>query len=343
MTEAVFPLLGPALVVLVVLPLAAVLARMGLELLRRAPGVGALRGLGPRYVLLVASSLLPIAWFASAALHQAETGRSVLACVVEHGHDSACVEPRLFSLALLAAMTLLALPTLLGTFRRSAWPAASGPHRADERIRAIVDRTPGLADLRGRVEVDDELAPAIATRGLVRPVVVVRSSYLDALDDNAIAAALAHELEHVRHRDPLRYLLLSLSLALNPLGRLSLRREVQRWIAAREAQCDHDAVMGGAEPTALAHALVRAARPGASASPLPALAATDLAMLQLRVELLMSYAERPLGERRPRAVPVLRVALALLVVVVVWPHSGETRALDVLHVGAERAAASLLP
>lgn len=342
MTEAAFPLFGPALVLGVVLPLSALLVRLALELAHRLAPASALHGLRARYLLLLASSLLPIAWLLSAAIHQAETGLSVLACIVDHGLDPNCIEPRLFGLALVGTLTVLALPTLVRALGGSTSAAYSRAGPALARVRAVIERTPWLAELRDLVDVRNDSGPAIATRGIMRPIVVVRASYLDDLDDTALAAALGHELEHVRYRDPLRYLLMSLVLALNPLGRLWLGAEVRRWIAAREAECDHDAVIHGADPAALAHALILAARPMAASQPIPALATAELAILQLRVELLMAYVERR-SASSIRSRPALRFAGILFALVIAWPHSGETAALDVLHASAEGAVATILP
>lgn len=343
MTEAAFPLLGPALVVGVVLPISALLVRIALELTHRLVPNAALHGVRARYLVLLASSLLPITWLLSAALHQAETGLSVLACIVDHGLDPNCIEPRLFGLALVVTMSVLALPTLIRALRGSISGPDSKTGPELERVRAILERTPWLAELRDLVVVRDGSGPAIATHGIVRPTVVVRWSYLERLDDTALAAALGHELEHVRYRDPLRYLLMSLALALNPIGRLWLGREVRGWIAAREAECDHDAVIRGADPAALAHALILAARPTDTDVPIPALATAELAILQLRVELLMAYSERRSANFETRSRPALRFAGVLLAVVVAWPHSGETAALDVLHTSAEGVVATILP
>jgi hypothetical protein len=58
-TEATFPLLGTALVVLIVLPAFALLAKAGLLMLERDEVGGPLHGLNLRYVLLTGSSVLP--------------------------------------------------------------------------------------------------------------------------------------------------------------------------------------------------------------------------------------------------------------------------------------------
>lgn len=343
MSEVVFPVLGAALVIALVLPATALAARLMLAALDRLTPIGGAPWLALRYGVLVAASALPIAWFASAAAHQAESGRSVLACLLQHGDDAACVEPRLFSLTLLGAMLLMALPTLVRALRDGAVIRAARREGSDARITALIDATPALASLRGRVYVLRGLHDAIASRGLLRGVVLVRAEWLASLDDVAVAAALAHETEHVRNHDPLRYLLLSLSAVISPLGSLILRRDVRRWIAAREMQCDRLAVSRGADPAALAQALVVAARPPMRAAVAATLVPPDLRALELRVEMLLAYGEHPPREIDEAGAPVLRLAFALLIVVIALPHGGETAALDALHVGTERAVASFFP
>lgn len=343
MSEVAFPLLGAALVISVVLPMTAVLVRLILILLGRGTSIGGLRGLTPRYFLLVGVVAVPIAWFSSAAAHQAETGRSVLACILDHGADPSCLEPRLFSLVLLGAIGAFGIPTIVrgvtdGTPLRRIRRQAAHP-----RVAALIDSVEHLGVLRRRVHVSADLPDPIATRGSLRPAVFVRTSWLDGVDDAALAAALAHEAEHVRGRDPLRYLLLSLSRAVNPLGAMVLGAELRRWVAAREVQCDRLAVARGADPTALAHALVLAARPAEAIPVVAALEPTDLGALQLRVSLLLAYAEQPERVRAELGAPRLSLALVLLGIVAALPHTGQTAALDALHVGTERAVESFLP
>ena len=100
MSELVFPLLGVALVFLVILPACAAGVKLLLVLLEQSALAGPLRGLGLRFVLLSASSILPIVWLFSAGLHQAESGRSVLACLFAHDTRTLCVESALFALTL---------------------------------------------------------------------------------------------------------------------------------------------------------------------------------------------------------------------------------------------------
>ncbi len=338
MTEGAFPVLGALFVAFVVLPLGALLAKAGLFWIEQSGPRRVLHALDLRLALLVGSSALPLAWFISAGVHQAEEGSgSSLACLFEHDVPSSCLEPALFVL-LLSGGALLALGRLLAR-------AGSVPVAHSERARVLRRRLarlfrerPGLSHLGARVVITDSPL-AIAARGYVRPYVVLGTAFAEQLSDDALASALAHEAEHLARRDPLRYLLLELALAVNPLGRTLLGPEAARWRAAREAHCDREAVLSGARPLALAEALVRAARP----QPIEAVAlgAPRASVLALRVKMLLAYAERA-PERccRARARTTL-LPLVVLALVLVLPHQFGAGVLDRLHTGSERALAAL--
>jgi Zn-dependent protease with chaperone function len=333
-SEAAFPVLGAAFVVLVVLPLSAALTKALLVFLEREQRGGRLGGLGLRYVLLTASSVLPVAWFLSAGIHQAESGRSALACLLAHEEPVWCAEPAVFAL-LLAGASFIAW--------RSAFEGAgpvplSWSPRAEvlsQRLARLIDAAPSLAPLRGRVVVTEERGFTLGTRGLVRPLVFVGTELAAKLTDDMLESALGHEQEHVRSRDPLRYLLLQLALGINPFGRFLLAPHAARWRAAREAHCDREAVLHGASPLPLADAILRAARPTSrEAAPL---GAEETSVLSLRVRLLVAFSERAPVRCRHEHPSALPLALALVVAALLLPHRTGTAVLDLVHIGAEQA------
>jgi beta-lactamase regulating signal transducer with metallopeptidase domain len=163
-------------------------------------------------------------------------------------------------------------------------------------------------------------------------------AFAATLTDAMLAAALSHEREHVRALDPLRYLLLELALHVNPVGRWLLTTHAARWTDAREAHCDREAVLGGAEPLPLAQALLKAARPGPVL--VPALAPNSLAVLKLRVSLLLAFAERHPRRHCRDGQATIPIAFALLLIAMLLPHQTGTQALDALHVSIERVFTS---
>jgi len=340
-SQAVFPLFGPLLVFAVALPLSAGIAKLLLAILDRlGRSSSALDShQGVRYVLLVASSGAPLAWFFSASLHQAETGDSPGVCAVGHASDAYCPEAALFALALVLCAALFALPRLLREQLALPTSASQRARDAAARVTALIHKRPSLTPLVGRIDIRDVLAVPIATLGIVRPRVVARSSFVEDLDDEALAGALHHELEHVAGRDPLRYFVAWWALAVNPVGRFVLDKELARWMLAREVHCDRDAVLDGAGAPALAQAIVTAARPLSSQHLHPALGSSDAEMLKLRVDLLLSYTER--SPVRGGGQPALRVACFFLAAIIVLPHGGSTGALDVVHTACESAVASI--
>lgn len=341
MNEAIFPLLGPVLVVLFALPASALIAKTLLAVLDRLePAAGLPRQSSLRYAIIVASSVAPLAWFLSASLHQAEPGERLFICAAHAAPGGFNLEAISFALVLLALTTALAVPSILRERRSWRSPTPSeGSSLQRLRVDALIVRHPALHPLRDLVMVEDACADPIATLGVVVPRVVLRTDFARALDDEALCAALHHELEHLRDQDPLRYFAARWALAVNPLGRAMLGDELARWVLARELHCDRAAVVSGASAPALAQALISAARPP-SPSPQPALGAAHAEAIKLRVGLLLSYADR-----RPRPAtppPSLRPAFALLAVVLVLPHHAGTLPLDTLHRASERAAALLV-
>jgi Zn-dependent protease with chaperone function len=339
MNELLFPTVGAALVALVVLPAFAALCLLMLRALERVSGSRLHSFRTVRFLLLVFPSLLPLAWALSAGLHQAETGRSVLACLISHDLEQLCIEPLLF-VAMLAAFVLLRIRPFLWAARRPP-RAASGLESMEViRVEELIGRHSSLALLRGRIMITDGAVGGCATLGVLWPVVALDASFVQQCDDETLLGALAHELEHVRGRDPLRYLLLALSVHVNPITERLLGRHAAAWIFSREVQCDRAAVLAGAEPFGVARALLQASRPPRAAM---AHISGAGAKLRLRVELALAY-----GERRPaNDVAQGRSALLLVLVgalAVALPHLdlGGTDPLDVLHTAVERVAEGLL-
>lgn len=341
MTEIAFPVLGTAFVVLVVLPLFAAVAKVGLTLLERDEAGGPLHGLNARYLLLIGASVLPIAWLVSAGLHQVEAGSSVISCLFDHDSATPCFEPGSFALLLAIGVLVVCLRALRGS--RQLRPSRSDAARL---LRARLDRLiavrPALVGLRGLVVVSEEPSFAIGTRGLFRPRVFVGLAFASELTDDMLGSALGHENEHVQSLDPLRYLLLELALGVNPVGRFLLSPHVARWRAAREAHCDREAVVHGAAPIPLADAIVRAARPVAVAWSSIPLGTDDTAMLKLRIRMLLAFAEKSPDRCCSEGRSAIPVTVVLLSVALVLPHQTGTQALDALHSGSEHALTYVL-
>jgi Zn-dependent protease with chaperone function len=334
MIEATFPLLGAAFVVLIVLPAFALLAKAGLMMLERDEAGGPLHGLKLRYVLLTGSSVLPLGWLLSAGLHQAETGKSVLACLFDHDTAERCFEPGFFALVLAAAVLAASL-RVIRKYRGARSSSTDAASALLVRVKRIVAGDPELARLLRRVVVTDDITFALGTHGWLRPRVFIGTAFAARLSDPMLASALAHEAEHVRALDPLRYLVLQIALAVNPFGRFLLEPHVAHWQAAREAHCDREAVIHGAAPLPLAEAIIRAARPGAREA--VALGARDTAILKFRIGMLLAFAERTPVRCCHQGPSALPVAFVLLLITLFMPHQTGTAALDVLHMGAEHA------
>lgn len=330
MNEGIFPVLGTAFVVLVVLPAFALLARIALDALEHQRAAGPLHGLNLRYVLLLGSSVFPVAWFLSAGLHQAESGSSALHCLFDEGPAALCFESIYFALALAA----FAMARAFKHVRQArSVPALAANPQATTRLARVVHQNANLAALKNRIFVTENARIAIGTFGLLHPVIVVSTRFLASATDDMLVGALAHEREHLRSFDPLRYVLLDVAMAINPVGRLILKNHVARWFAAREAHCDREAVVHGAEPLPLADAILCAARPIEAV----ALGAKDTKALRFRVQMLLAFSERKPMHCCHQGRASIPIAALLLFAVLFLPHQAGTTALDVIHRGAEGA------
>jgi hypothetical protein len=332
-SEFAFPLLGTAIVVLVVLPACSLLAKVALVLLDRHEAGGPLHWLRLRFLVLSGSSALPLAWFFSAGLHQAESGESVLACLFVHDAATLCYDSGLFALALGAVVVTRSMRVVRSSTRSHA--SAEEASVLVARLARVLESHPMLWPLHDRIVVSGATDFSIGTHGWWKPRVFVGTSFASSLTDDMLAAALGHEGEHVRSLDPLRYLAVELALAANPVGRFLLEAHARRWYAAQEAHCDREAVIQGCRPLSLADAIVRAARPG-TLEVVP-LGAPDMRALELRVGMLLAFAEeRPVRCYRS-GLSALPTAVALLLVALLLPHRAGTGALDAVHRGAEQA------
>ena len=117
-----------------------------------------------------------------------------------------------------AASTLTGLLILLGvalylrdaipmladrTRRRPTDQGLPGGHPAVRRLRAHLEQAASAGAPPADVRVMALDTPVLLCSGVDRPCIIASTAALDLLTDDQLRAALAHELEHVVHRDPL--------------------------------------------------------------------------------------------------------------------------------------------
>ncbi len=334
MKELVFPVVAFLFLFLLVIPAATLVSKGLLSLLRRRAPTAAFGSAVP-YLLVVVPTFAPIAWFLSAALRDA--GSPLAACLWDHGSVD-CHDSLLFAGVLGVALTVSGLRNLTSV-RRAQRVAVAEP-QAFSRIARICAAHPTLARHGRIVHVVTGAEQVLCTRGLVRPRIEIDVRLLRLLGDDALEAALLHEVEHVRGLDPLRYAMAAAALTLNPLAKL-LRPELEAWRFGREAACDRASVGGGGNALALAFALVKAAGDRSRPGPVAALNASGIERVKARIALLLEYTERLPAHHCPRwssnAVAMLFVALILA-----FPRAWGATHFDQLHRGIEESAARAL-
>lgn len=123
------------------------------------------------------------------------------------------------------------------------------------------------------VYVVSDVKSLLAVTGIFRPQVFVSVDVAEALSEEELSAALAHELAHVRHFDNLRQLLLkSTQLPID-----AWRTADAEWTGASEIAADETAVRRGAPALELSSALIKVGRLSARLAAPKSLAASHLA------------------------------------------------------------------
>jgi peptidase M48-like protein len=117
-----------------------------------------------------------------------------------------------------------------------------------------------------------EATSLLAISGFVRPRIFVSRDVSEALDHDELAAALAHELAHMRALDNLKQLLLrSTQLPLRTWRRLDAT-----WSSTSEMAADEGAVRQGASALELSSALIKVGRLSVDIPPFPGFAVSHL-------------------------------------------------------------------
>lgn len=198
--------------------------------------------------------------------------------------------------ALFGASLLAHAARLARAFERTR--ALARRARADEIPSPVAELAERCRDAFGlrRVEllVSDEIPGPVAL-GWLRPRILMPPAFLAQASPGELAAALRHEMAHLRRRDyPLHLLaeILALPLAFHPALRL-VRRRLAR---SREMACDEAAVASGVAPRAYARALLSLAGAMTAAPPaLHTLGVSDAPTLEVRMKRMI--------DRRPRMGP----------------------------------------
>lgn len=327
--EWIFPLTALLLTCLVWMPVMTWLCERVLAWRRAHARVWADIGSPTTFMLLVAPTLIPLAWLTSSALHLIESYPALDACALD---EEGCQE----ALILLCLIVVTSLLGSAGRIMQDRAPLSIQPLGGEDplvrRVHALCARHPLLCAL--RVSVASHGTIPVFTTGWLRPRVVMDACFVQSADDAMLIATLLHERAHVHHRDGLCHIIARICFTLNPAGAW-LRHEYTHWRHAIEARCDHEAVKQGGERLALAQSLVRAAKfECGTSTPCARLCGLtgdpDLSTLKLRIALLLE------GGITPTRSTGHLVILALLFGCILMPHLSGTGMLDLLHVEVER-------
>jgi beta-lactamase regulating signal transducer with metallopeptidase domain len=153
--------------------------------------------------------------------------------------------------------------------------------------------------------------PAVTAAGILRPKILLSGSAEFLLNGNELRTALNHELAHIRRRDNFKKFLLRF-VAFPGMGGLEAA-----WLEASEMAADDAAVSSTVDALDLAAALLKLSRLKAD-EPSPDLSAAlvhgHAAIINARVERLISWPNRPKGSQDFSAKSVLAIVLPMIAV-----------------------------
>ena len=162
----------------------------------------------------------------------------------------------------------------------------------------------------------------IATVGFFRPWIIVSPRFAEAIDKDALAAALEHESAHARHRDPLRLWLAQLATELLwPAPAATLR--LQSWKRALEIARDDEARSRGAAGPDLAAAILASLRSGQMIAQVAAATLTDETYIKERVTRLLQPFDPEAAPRRKLTPILLVLSLGIPLAILVGVKFGE--------------------
>ncbi len=213
---------------------------------------------------------------------------------------------RSWAIALVASAAAIMLVRLLlfaGTLLRG-WRAVAALRTASRRI--------------GDVLVVESARPFCFVAGLHKPEIYASTAAWHGLDDEQRAAMLGHERSHVANRDlAWRAALEVVSVFGAPLTPSPV---LARWEQATERLRDGDAARAVGSPEAVADALVRMCRLGASPAPAASAGFTPApAALAERVEALIG--DRPRGDRAATALGAIWLLVVAAIAVATVTHA----------------------
>ena len=207
---------------------------------------------------------------------------------------------------------------------------ASGEPAAAERVPTalLVGALPfGAVVLRavwraGRSATSAHAEVAVGTVGLVRPRIIISPRAAMGLDAGALAAAVAHERAHMRHRDPLRLWLAQLGSDLcYPWPQAAVR--FRCWRQALELARDEEARFSGIPGPDLAAAILASLKFHRAAAPVRAASMVgDATFVKDRIARLMQPLE-PAESHGKSAAWVLGVGLAVVLALLFGTAFGE--------------------
>ena len=339
MNELLFPLGTLLLVMLVIIPFLSLCAQARIGYLQlKHPSFDRLHT-GRLLFWLCLSTMLPLTWIVLSTSHLLSSdwlhASHASICLLNHHHfwtDE----------AILLTLTFL---LVLGMGCKMYWDdkAYSWTPVSDEAQSLRIHRLCSAGQIGNPKRVWlVESTIAAQSVGVFNPRILLSRDWLLQIDDDMLKATLLHEFAHLHAGDLWTGGLLKLGMKINLAAR-RLQPSTLIWMQSRELAADRTAVEQGADPLALAEAIVNALRwqrrlalqaPPSSQLSWNISSEYSIALVKLRLSKLTDNSL----SHQPQSSPLVDFGILAVLLALCTPHLLSIDLLDALHLSIELLA-----
>ena len=307
------------------------------------------------FQFLIFPVVAPFAWLLSSSIHLSNihllksnwfSHQHLFSCLVPHKDTAFMTDENILLLSLIGSLCFL----LFYVVRLSQWNLGDAQVVQDsetqKRISRLIEETPILQGI--DIILVEKWNECAATVGIFSPKIILHNSWVRNIDDSMLLATLLHEMAHGKQRDVARAGLMQIVLRLNCF-RKYIDSSVSLWKEAREVYADKQAITWGANPLALAEAIVHALRwkkqylgAGGTKTLQFSLGGTETDLLKLRLALLLDNVEAEPIKTRKKGLFSQKFILGMVWgFFILYPHILSWDVLDLFHYHIERIGLSI--
>ena len=330
MNELLFPLSTILLVFGAVIPFLSLLTQYRIRFLQDSSPTFESLYTNQLLFWLLLPTMLPIVWICLSL------GHLLYFHHIHSSHDSVCLlshqhfwTDESILLALIVGIVIVLVVQVLRVEQQGSWKLVSDSV-IEKRVNDLCVQEE-LGCFRQLILVEQSVAAQSV--GILRPKILLSRDWVAQIDDDMLKATILHEIAHHQAGDLWMGMILKIGLMLN-IHAQKLQSSISIWIQSREILADKRSVRLGAEPLALAQAIVNAIRWQRSQPVLSSyqwgIRGENVSLVKLRLLQLTSYDDSSEDSTGWQDLWMLCVLMLLCV-----PHLLSIDVLDFVHLSIE--------